>query len=82
LETEQVSEGEFKKRIKKESFKPFMWEGKAEAVWDFDLEKWIDEAKRDYPSLISLGLVPKLSEYDIDKIDKARQDWFVKWFGK
>ena len=32
-----------------------------------------------YPSLTSLGLVPKLSCEDLEKLLVARNDWFKKW---
>ncbi len=41
----------------------------------------LDEAARDYPSLTELGMVPKLSAEDIEKIAIKRQVWFEKWFG-
>lgn len=46
-----------------------------------DALKIVEEAKKEYPSLLSLGLVPKLSEEDIKKIAIARNQWFERWFG-
>ena len=65
-----MNEGKFKKQLNKFPNK-----------WEEEFRKIIDEARRDYPSMASLGLVPKLSEYDIKKIDDARVKWFIKWFG-
>jgi len=56
------------------------YKGYAEAVKN--ILEVVAEAKADYPSLTSLGLVPILSDEDIEKIAEARRDWFVRWFGE
>jgi len=43
------------------------------------LQEWIEEMRTEYPSLESLGLVPKLQPEEIIQVAIARHEWFEKW---
>jgi len=78
-------EGEFQKIVSKHhEFKTGMTE---QELIDYcyqpfiDLCKALDEARKEYPSLIGLGCRPKMNAEDIDKVLIARNQWYLKWFG-
>jgi hypothetical protein len=70
------NKGELKKRIDEIPIREAWFEYNAESVHEV-----LDEAKKEYPSLTSLGLVPSLDYHDLDKLCFARHQWYLKWFG-
>ena len=78
-----MTDGELKKRIEKELFNPIAWKGKAQAIWDFELFKILDEAKKDFPSHADAikwakehNSIPSIQYWNM-----KMYDWFMKWFG-
>lgn len=72
-------EGELKKRIRDKMLSMGNYEGTDASPRD--IFKILDEANKEYPSLTSLGLVPKMDVYDLDRLLIARNNWFKKWHG-
>jgi hypothetical protein len=73
-----MEEGEFKKRIDKESDSDDA--SGFESVGTRELLKLIDEAKKEFPEVL-LGSEMKKKYGAIDWVHAVNK-WFVKWFGR
>ena len=83
-----MNEGKFKKRIKQEQVGIGISD--RGVVYCSQLERWIDEAKKEFPMYDSCFDLWKTSFpsdklriiVDLDTfVNEEREKWFLKWFG-